>query len=117
MQALSIAQTINSPWLMLDALTGVGLLHAQEGRSAEAYELSVLVLRMPVTHSIGRILLERLRSDLERRLTADEIAAATERGQTSDVKELTAELLAAWSDKKRAVGGYISQPPISMWCE
>ena len=74
----------------------------------EAYELAVLVLRMHLTMSSGPLLLSRLCTELECQLTPDEIAGATERGRVLDVKDVAAELLAAWSDKKRAVGDRFS---------
>ena len=110
LKALSLANTISSPWLMLDALTGIAHLHAQEGRSVEAYELAVLVLRMPLTMSSSSLLLGRLCTELECQLTPDEIAGATERGRTRDVREAASELLVAWGDSKRVVGRYSHRP-------
>jgi len=78
----------------LDALVGIASLSTQEGSSGRAAELLSLAVQHLATAHVVRNRTQHLLSKLESDLPSDVLAPAVVRGQTRDLQQAAAEMLA-----------------------
>ncbi|HEX6035733.1 MAG TPA: tetratricopeptide repeat protein, partial [Anaerolineales bacterium] len=91
-QALQIAVSIQATPIALCALTGIAALHAKNGATERAYELATYCWQHPSSNRQTKDRAERLRADLEARLTPEQIEAARSRAQSMTLDSLAREL-------------------------
>jgi hypothetical protein len=68
-------------------------MRAAEGDPQRAVELLALVLQHPSTFQVTKDRAKRLLSQLQSEMAPETFAAATTRGQASDLKEIVPEIL------------------------
>jgi tetratricopeptide (TPR) repeat protein len=91
-QALQIVVPIQATPIALCALTGIAALHAKNGASERAYELATYCWQHPSSNWQTKDRAERLRADLETRLTPEQIEATRPRAQSMTLDSLAREL-------------------------
>jgi predicted ATPase/transcriptional regulator with XRE-family HTH domain len=91
-QALQIVVRIQATPIALCALTGIAALHAKNGATERAYELATYCWQHPSSNWQTKDRAERLRADLEARLTPEQIEAARSRAQSMTLDSLAQEL-------------------------
>jgi serine/threonine protein kinase/tetratricopeptide (TPR) repeat protein len=87
-EALNLSQVGQISTLVLYSLVGVGLLLVKCGKSDQGVEILSYVIANPATPSLYREIAEEGLSDLEGELPEEAIAAAKERGETSELEQI-----------------------------
>lgn len=93
-EALTIMANIKTVHAVLHIVTSIAALLAQDGEKARAIEMLVLVLHHPASQKTTRDRAGHLLSDLTSQLSAQQVAAAQERGKARRLEELVRQFVA-----------------------
>ncbi|MCP4289867.1 MAG: tetratricopeptide repeat protein, partial [Gammaproteobacteria bacterium] len=97
-QALAIAQDIQAPRLILEAVVGFAWLYMNKARPTRASKLAGLAQHHPAHNTGVQLRLDELLPQLEEALPPIELQAALARGKTLDLGTVVAELLEEFAE-------------------